>query len=168
MGFMHATPGDMKSFKSSAESMALMLSGLRRSGGDQAGRGSDCQQESEAEAPTHQIKDNRPDFEQVEAKKHLKYGLQEEAILPVVEHSPIVGSHFSAENQWHFRGGRSDAAAHVLARPRSTLTLVLPQHSIINILQAAYCASFSLVIRTAWPHMKLCSTVSSPPLPSLR
>ena len=33
---MHATPGDMKSFRSSAESMALMTSVLRRSG-DQAG-----------------------------------------------------------------------------------------------------------------------------------
>lgn len=26
MGFMHATPGDMKSFKSSAERMALIVS----------------------------------------------------------------------------------------------------------------------------------------------
>jgi len=29
MGFMHATPGDMKSFKSSAESMALMIAEVK-------------------------------------------------------------------------------------------------------------------------------------------
>lgn len=120
MGFMHATPGDMKSFKSSAESMALMVSGLRRSG-DQAGRGSDCQQESEEEAPTHQVKANRLDTERVGVKKHLKYGLQKETILPVVEHSPIVGSHFSAENQWHFRGG--------VPMPQLTCSLVSTQPS---------------------------------------
>lgn len=28
MGFIHATPGDMKSFRSSAERMALMVGGL--------------------------------------------------------------------------------------------------------------------------------------------
>jgi hypothetical protein len=30
MGFIHATPGDMKSFKSSAERMALIVSGVWR------------------------------------------------------------------------------------------------------------------------------------------
>jgi hypothetical protein len=35
MGFMHATPGEMKSFKSSAERMALMV---RCGGGGVAGR----------------------------------------------------------------------------------------------------------------------------------
>jgi hypothetical protein len=30
MGFMHATPGDMKSLRSSAERMALMVSGVWR------------------------------------------------------------------------------------------------------------------------------------------
>jgi hypothetical protein len=119
-----------------------------RSGG---GNGSDYKQGSEEEAPTHKVQGNCPDIGRFKVKKHFEDGLQKEAMLQVVEHSPIVGSHFSAENQWALPRGRSDAAAQLtcsLARPpcKLYLTLALPQHSSINLLQAAYCASFSLAI----------------------
>jgi hypothetical protein len=41
MGFMHATPGEMKSFRSSAERIALMVSGKDRGGGCDGAAGAD-------------------------------------------------------------------------------------------------------------------------------